>query len=238
MKTKPIILIFLFALFGQFAHAQGPNSPYPWGTPFAASAASPSPSANALSVFEFTIPSYPIWEGMPLTSSGPFLPVPFGAYTSFNFVTSSASGGEVADFGLYSISGSTATLFRSTGATSLADTGLAAQLTPFASPTDPNFHSGTSYLFAMCSSSTSATITPYLQQGGEIWAVWVAAENPLVAASTYVSGASGYVSASSFGGEIFRDPWSSDPNWGTDATDVCTNGVLPNTITLANVTPN
>lgn len=242
---KLIALLFLFALAlaGPLAHAQN------YGTPLVANAASPSPTANQLSVFEFTVPSYTVWEGAPPTgSTGPFQ-YPAIVGSSLSFVVATGASGATGDFGVYSVSGSTATIFRHTGSTSLANTGLAAQLNIFvgrnAKP-DPNFHTGQSYLFAMCSSSTGALVLPYFSQPEDlIWDIWAAVEDgPMLAASIFVSGAPGYVAVSSlalpgaYTGVLFGSSWASDPNWGTDATDVCVNGSLPNTITLSNITPN
>lgn len=213
MKTKLVISLLLFALAGQLAHAQM----IPFTTP-----GSPSPTSNVVEVLQFSVQA--------------------GPHELFAFAVTTPSAGEVMDAGIFLVSSGTATLHEHTGAFSLASaTSLAAgnvQLFALAN-LEPQFQNSgyNNLVFAMCSSGTSAQVTPYLRQS---W--YIQAPTSVNSTGYWATFSRGFAAVESpwqlLPTVFFAKPWASDSNWGTDSTDVCTNGVLPNTITLSNVTPN
>lgn len=113
-------------------------------------------------------------------------------------VTTTSASGHF-DVGLYSVSGTTATLQWHTGSQS---TGTAQNIP--VTPTPYTLSPGTNYLIAWCADNTTATLLGITNSGN----------------AGQISGGTG-TAANTFG---------------TDATDTCTAGVLPSTLTTTNIT--
>lgn len=249
-----LCFLFLFAMAGQPARAQ---------IAFTASPASPSPTANVVEALQFS--------GVQNTN------------VLFEFVITTPSAGETMDAGIYTVSGGTATLYKSlsynasslgsptwtcvpsclyyqapffpnglslANATSLS-AGNVAQLTLPC----PNANSCTvsqelngsaplvnsNLIFAMCSSGTTAQVEPYMESalleqsytlvGGNLVPYFVNTFGRVwMSLGEYVGTPTGPY--------FFSNPWASDSNWSSDSVDLCTNGILPQTITLANLVEN
>lgn len=220
---KLMALLFLLALSGRLASAQGFQ--------FTTAPASPSPTANVLSTFQFSVQIPSPWE-------------------TFTFAVTTAQTGEVADAGLYIVSGGTAVLHQSTGLFSLANVTSslpAGSIQALRTAALDTALVNSTIIFAMCSSGTSAQVMPYLYPSKFIPVptsvnstglsttfslAWWATEWPRTNAVIAFSGSTSYYLP------IFDSSWASDSSWATDAIDVCVNGNLPSTITLSNITPN